>query len=1114
MDTAQFVELLQALNSHDNNVRQNAETMYQQAKESEPSKVLIGLMSVVGSPEAKEGIKTHSSVLLRQLMQRGPEKSFLYARLDGPQRLEVAAELLRCYEHEQNSRIRRKIGEVVSKLAEFVCDPEDPRGHLVADSNGWPALLPLVFRLACPSSALSASVCEDAMRLLKEILPTLKNDIVAAKAELGQVIQGGLAHSELKLRSSALLLVCEIVQTCDKASWAPLLQTAGALMQVMQQMAAAKEEELLQEAIQAFIDVASVEPEFFKGQLTQSLEPATFMSSVAKVRDGDSGLRNMALEWMVTYIEKRAKWVAKSLPALAALALEVCMELMFEVEPNSDAWVLRMDDEEGEEDDELLKMGQEAIDRVASALPIEAVCPPLFALVGRFATQEQWQSRHAALAAVKQTAEYIEEKAHVDEMAKLLLQHLEHAHPRVRYTALHAIGQVANDQAPHFQESWHATVIPVLIKMMDDPVDRVAAMAMSAFTSFGEPLDGALMATYAEGLMNKLVGKLQSSQHRGVREESITCIAVIAGVIGEEFKRYYDQIMPILKQLVMHATGEKENRLRGKAFECLSLLGIAVGKEKFLPDASEALSEMMNSSLDSDDVQREYIKEASERIVQCLKKDFAPFLPALMRGVLSSLKLDDEGKEKVVSSVENGADARYVEMSTGDGGLVTVRSQRLEEVMQSVQLVCCFAYEMEGAFCDWVPDTAQALLPLLSFADEMSMVSDETQAAALHCWALLVKSARLGAEERGAPSDVPRDLVRTAFQNIFALTDKCKDADKLAMMASGMTECVKGVGPGVLGGEEVKQIAERLFVLIDQSQSRSNKADALWQGHKSGQAGLPQELDDECGDDQDEQEWSEEQLRRNYEETLGALMQVALQEFLPCLPQCGSRIQQWLGSKRDKVLALYLVCDLFAHLKEASEPIWPTVMPQVLAALSDQDPDARNAAAYAVNMASKVASFADVAPKAFETLAQVLNGPKPKKKDDKAKVARDNAVAATLALATACPGQCPAGVDPWLLILLRLPMRDDVEEAKKTHAAFVDLVLAQHQGLLGAGGVNLGQVLSVLAEMHRVESICTKETDEKIKNVFKHVPTQNLQACASKFSEKQQRKIEKMLAAS
>merc|ERR1719210_2105051 len=124
------------------------------------------------------------------------------------------------------------------------------------------------------------------------------------------------------------------------------------------------------------------------------------------------------------------------------------------------------------------------------------------------------------------------------------------------------------------------------------------------------------MLGYAQNFMEALVVKLQLAQHRGVREESITSIAVIAGVIEKDFSRYYDGIMPMLKQFVMHATSEKEHRLRGKSFECMSLLGIAVGKEKFLPDAKEAIAEMMKTTLGADDVQREYIKEASERICQ------------------------------------------------------------------------------------------------------------------------------------------------------------------------------------------------------------------------------------------------------------------------------------------------------------------------------------------------------------------------------------------------------------------------------------------------------------------------------------------------------------------
>eukprot|EP00971_Amphidinium_carterae_P130677 2588609-Amphidinium_carterae.1 len=184
---------------------------------------------------------------------------------------------------------------------------------------------------------------------------------------------------------------------------------------------------------------------------------------------------------------------------------------------------------------------------------------PLFQLIERFSMQQEWLARHAVLSAIKQTAEYVEEKQHLDAMTNICLQSMTHQHPRVRYTALHAIGQIANDQAPHFQEAWHETLMPVWMTMMDDSVDRVASMSISAFVSFGEELDNSLMMGYVHRFMENLVHKLQSTQHRGVREECITAIAVIAGVAEKEFGKYYDGIMPILKQLIVRAVGAKEH---------------------------------------------------------------------------------------------------------------------------------------------------------------------------------------------------------------------------------------------------------------------------------------------------------------------------------------------------------------------------------------------------------------------------------------------------------------------------------------------------------------------------------------------------------------------------
>merc|ERR1712072_1480806 len=83
---------------------------------------------------------------------------------------------------------------------------------------------------------------------------------------------------------------------------------------------------------------------------------------------------------------------------------------------------------------------------------------------------------------------------------------------------------------------------------------------MSSFVCFGEELDRALMLEYSGDLMRKLVAKLQSTSHRMVQEESITAIAVIAGVIETDFSQYYDGMMPLLKSFVMNATASKKRK--------------------------------------------------------------------------------------------------------------------------------------------------------------------------------------------------------------------------------------------------------------------------------------------------------------------------------------------------------------------------------------------------------------------------------------------------------------------------------------------------------------------------------------------------------------------------
>merc|ERR1719222_1838907 len=119
-------------------------------------------------------------------------------------------------------------------------------------------------------------------------------------------------------------------------------------------------------------------------------------------------------------------------------------------------------------------------------------------------------------------------------------------------------------------------------------------------------------------------------------------------------------------------------------------------------------------------------------------------------------------------------------------------------------------------------------------------------------------------------------------------------------------------------------------------------------------------------------------------------------------------------------------------------------MPDVMRALTDAEPDQRTAAAYAVRLAAAVPAFSQAAPQVFGILNQILSGPKPKKRDEKGKLAWDNAVAALLSMAQHQSPQCPPQMNAWQVVLSKLPIRDDEDEAKKVHEKVADLVLEQN----------------------------------------------------------------------
>ncbi|TYH93399.1 hypothetical protein ES332_A13G251100v1 [Gossypium tomentosum] len=100
--------------------------------------------------------------------------------------------------------------------------------------------------------------------------------------------------------------------------------------------------------------------------------------------------------------------------------------------------------------------------------------------------------------------------------------------------------------------------------------------------------------------------------------------------------------MPYLKAILVNATDKSNCMLRAKSMECISLVGMAFGKEKFRDDAKQVMEVLMSlqgSQMETDDPTTSYMLQAWARLCKCLGQDFLPYMSVVMPPLLQSAQL-------------------------------------------------------------------------------------------------------------------------------------------------------------------------------------------------------------------------------------------------------------------------------------------------------------------------------------------------------------------------------------------------------------------------------------------------------------------------------------------
>lgn len=258
--------------------------------------------------------------------------------------------------------------------------------------------------------------------------------------------------------------------------------------------------------LQALIDLAETSPQFFKSHLVSVVNAMIMIASTTQL---EMNIRHLAVEFLTTLAEGGGAMVRK-LPdnQFINLIIPLLFNMLLDIEDIGDSWEMRSENDEEEEDNMSdCLTACSTLDRLSSVLKAKRFLPVAFSLMTTFLQNPDWRYRHATFVALSHVGEIIPNDPKQREMVvHQIRSYLMDPHPRVRYAAIMAIGQLSVDMCPHIQIEQHANIIPTLLVVIhSDPSMRVKGHALAALANFTDECETRIIVIYLSDIMNTLI---------------------------------------------------------------------------------------------------------------------------------------------------------------------------------------------------------------------------------------------------------------------------------------------------------------------------------------------------------------------------------------------------------------------------------------------------------------------------------------------------------------------------------------------------------------------------------------------------------------------------------
>nr|CAH8872708.1 unnamed protein product [Trichobilharzia regenti] len=968
--------------------------------------------------------------------------------------------------HETEQLMRRKVADLISELVRVQFDDDG--------ISEWPEFTSILLEW---SNSPDTGLREVACHIFASVPSLFGNQQAQSIGIIGQFLARAISDPSCsELRAAGLrALAAFAVQNATEDS---VLQALRELVPVsLQAITTAIQSDPEDDTpLKALVDIADAAHKYLKPYLAPTLELCYKILCNEELSEQQ---RQLALEVIVTLAENIPSGVRKSSNLIESL-VGTLLKMMSEVDEEPD-WA---DADTAEEEDESSNAltAELALDRLSCAVGGQHVLNEIRRSVPNMLQQADWKRRYAGLMAISACSEGSSKQMEtmLGSILDAVIPRLSDPHPRVRYAACNSVGQMATDFGPKLQKTHHNIVLPALVQTLDDTVPRVQANAGAALVNFCEKVPQNILANYLDGLVSKLE-QIMNSKFREMVEHGrklvlmqiVTTVASVADAAEKKFLPYYDRFMPVLKYIMENAVHKDLRVLRGKTIECISLIGLAVGKEKFLQDVGPVMNLLLQtqtqpdseSSVDDDDPQASYMISAWARICKLLGRDFESYLPVVMPQVLRSACVKPEIcilDNDEADNVESDVDWQVVKL--GEDRNYAIRTSGLEDKATACQMLVCYAREMKESFAPYCQQVLDIMVPLLDF-----YFNDEVRSAAAECLPFLLSSMKAKQPEvvASAWDCVHKSLIR-------AVTNE-PERDVVADHLQALSNSIEAVGKTYITSDQLAEIRSLLDHLFHEHFEKSEERLAQRQNEDYDEFEEERLLSEK-----DEDEYVLSKMCEVVHSVFVAFGVEALPFFQQLMVFCVKLLEQnrpW----SDLQWGICLWDDVIEFTGTQSWQFHQFFLPTFIQAIQHQQPDVRQAVVYGIGVAAINGGpeYNEILSNFVGPLIQLIEAEDSKSEENN--LCTENAISAVTKIMKYRPECLPpaiGGIDALINRWLGwLPIWDDTVETEHVYGYLCDLLEANNPVVIGPDNSNLPRIVRAIAESMSTGGLSDSDTE-------------------------------------